>query len=184
MFSEPTFDGFRLSLSEKSRLVYCNQKPESWSEKIDCVKYSNEKIDIDVKFCSGLNVVIGGSSSGKTLLVDSIWRKLSHTNFDDSHYNSFDVENLNVVNPSGIHPHYLGQNYIMKVVGDEEGHNIEVNAVNSYGVPMHIVYDATPTTGIENVGVATFDVEKKIDNGQLLIIRNGKVYNALGAQVK
>lgn len=125
MFSEPTFDGFRLSLSEKSRLVYCNQKPESWSEKIDCVKYSNEKIDIDVKFCSGLNVVIGGSSSGKTLLVDSIWRKLSHTNFDDSHYNSFDVENLNVVNPSGIHPHYLGQNYIMKVVGDEEGHNIE-----------------------------------------------------------
>lgn len=58
-------------------------------------------------------------------MVDSIWRKLSHTSFEDSHYNSFDVEHLNVINPSGMHPHYLGQNYIMKVVGDDEGHNIE-----------------------------------------------------------
>ena len=125
MFAEPTFEGFRLSLSEESRLVYCSQKPESWSENIDCVKYSNEKLDIDVKFCSGLNVVIGGSSSGKTLLVDSVWRKLSHISFEDSHYKNFNVENLNIVNPSGIHPHYLGQNYIMKVVGDDDGHNIE-----------------------------------------------------------
>lgn len=61
---------------------------------------------------------------------------------------------------------------------------IEVNAVNSYGVPMHIVYDATPTTGIENVGTTMLDVEKKIENGQLIIIRNGKAYNAQGAQVK
>lgn len=125
MFAETTFEGFRLSLSEKSRLIYCTQKPESWSENIDCVKYANDKLDIDIKFSSGLNVVIGGSSSGKTLLVDSIWRKLSHTSFEDSHYNSFDVEHLNVINPSGMHPHYLGQNYIMKVVGDDEGHNIE-----------------------------------------------------------
>jgi hypothetical protein len=28
------------------------------------------------------------------------------------------------------------------------------------------------------------DTEKQIVDGQLLIIRNGKVYNALGAQVK
>ena len=28
------------------------------------------------------------------------------------------------------------------------------------------------------------DVEKKIENGQLIIIRNGKVFNAQGAQVK
>ena len=125
MFSEPTFEGFRLSLSEKSRLVYSSQKPESWSENIEYVKFCNEKLDIDVKFCTGLNVVIGGSSSGKTLLVDSIWRKLSHTSFEDSHYKSFEVENINITNPSGIRPHYLGQNYIMKVVGDDDGHNIE-----------------------------------------------------------
>ena len=125
MFSEPTFEGFRLSLSEKSRLVYCQQKPESWSENIDCVKYSNDKIDIDVKFGSGLNVVIGGSSSGKTLLVDSVWRKLAQESFENSHYKGFGVENLNIVNPSGMCPHYLGQNYIMKVVGGDEEYNIE-----------------------------------------------------------
>lgn len=61
---------------------------------------------------------------------------------------------------------------------------IEVNAVNSYGVPMHIVYNGTATSNVENIGAVTFDVEKKINNGQLFIIRNGKVYNALGAQVK
>ena len=61
---------------------------------------------------------------------------------------------------------------------------IEVNAVNSYGVPMHIVYDAAPTTGVENVDATMLDVEKKIENGQLRIIRNGKAYNAQGAQVK
>jgi hypothetical protein len=49
---------------------------------------------------------------------------------------------------------------------------------------MHIVYDATPTTSIENVGAEMMDTEKKIENGQLLIIRNGKGYNALGAKVK
>lgn len=125
MFSEPTFEGFRLSLSEKTRLVYSQQKPESWSENIDCVKYSNEKLDIDVHFSSGLNVVIGGSSSGKTLLVDSIWRKLAHENFETSHYKEFGVENINIINPSGMRPHYLSQNYIMQVVGDDDGHNIE-----------------------------------------------------------
>ena len=73
-------------------------------------------LDIDVQFSSGLNVVIGGSSSGKTLLVDSIWRKLSKKSFENSDYKDFDVENINVVNPSEMTPHYLGQNYIMSKV--------------------------------------------------------------------
>jgi len=125
MFSQPTFEGFRLSLSEKSRLIYSQTKPESWSEKIESVKYKNEILDIDVQFSSGLNVVIGGSSSGKTLLVDSIWRKLSKKSFEDSNYKDFDVENINVVNPSEMTPHYLGQNYIMKVIGNDSEQGIE-----------------------------------------------------------
>lgn len=125
MFSQPTFEGFRLSLSEKSRLIYSQTKPESWSEKIESVKYKNELLDIDVQFSSGLNVVIGGSSSGKTLLVDSIWRKLSKKSFENSDYKDFDVENINVVNPSEMTPHYLGQNYIMKVIGNDSEQGIE-----------------------------------------------------------
>lgn len=125
MFSEPTFEGFRLSLSEKSRIVYAKEKPESWSENIESVKYKNEYLDIDVEFSSGLNVVIGGSSSGKTLLVDSINRKLTDNNFEDSDYRDFGVENISLDNPSGLQPHYLSQNYIMKVVGNDSGNHIE-----------------------------------------------------------
>ena len=125
MFSEPTFEGFRLSLSERSRIVYTKDKPESWSENIERVKYKNEFLDIDVEFSSGLNVVIGGSSSGKTLLVDSISRKLTDNNFEDSDYRDFGVENIHLDNPSGLHPHYLSQNYIMKVVGNDAENHIE-----------------------------------------------------------
>lgn len=125
MFAQPTFEGFRLSLSEKSRLVYANIKPNSWSEKIKSVKYKNEKLDIDVEFSSGLNVIIGGSSSGKTLLVDSIARKLAQDSFEDSYYKDFGVENINISNPSNMRPHYLNQNYIMKVVGDDSEQGIE-----------------------------------------------------------
>ena len=60
---------------------------------------------------------------------------------------------------------------------------IEINAVNSYDVPIHIVYDAS-ATGIENVTAETVNTEKVIQNGQLLIIRNGKAYNAIGTRVK
>ena len=125
MLADPTFDGLRLSLSERSRLVYSQNKPDSWSENIDSVRYTNEKLDIDVTFSSGLNVVIGGSSSGKTLLVDSLWRKLANDDFENSNYKVFGVANLNIVNPSGIRPHYLNQNYIMKVVSDDNQHNLE-----------------------------------------------------------
>ena len=125
MFSEATFEGFRLSLSEKSRIIYAKNKPESWSENIESVKYKNEYLDIDVEFSSGLNVVIGGSSSGKTLLVDSINRKLTDNNFEDSDYRDFGVENIHLDNPSGLHPHYLSQNYIMKVVGNDTENHIE-----------------------------------------------------------
>lgn len=125
MFANPTFEGLRLSLSEKSRLVYQQEKPNSWAEYIEQVKYSNDKIDIDVNLSSGLNVVIGGSSSGKTLLVDSIWRKLSNSSFEDSHYSAFDIDKINIVNPSNIQPHYLHQNYIMQIVSDDTEHKIE-----------------------------------------------------------
>ena len=63
---------------------------------------------------------------------------------------------------------------------------VEVNAVNSYDVPIHIVYDASAgTTAIEDIQTeGVVDVQKKVVDGQLLIIRNGKAYNAVGVQVK
>ena len=61
---------------------------------------------------------------------------------------------------------------------------VEINAVNSYDVPVHLVYDAS-ATGLENIQVSGIvEAQKMIVDGQLVIIRNGKAYNALGAIVK
>jgi hypothetical protein len=61
---------------------------------------------------------------------------------------------------------------------------VEINAVNSYDVPVHLVYDAS-VTGLENLEVNDVVATKKmIVDGQLVIIRNGKAYNAMGAIVK
>ena len=61
---------------------------------------------------------------------------------------------------------------------------VEINAVNSYDVPVHLVYDAS-ATGLENIQVSGIvEAQKMIVDGQLVIIRNGKAYNAMGAIVK
>ena len=60
---------------------------------------------------------------------------------------------------------------------------LEINALNSCDIPVHIVYGPA-TTSIENIGTSVVDAEKQIMDGQLLIIRNGKAYNAQGVQVK
>lgn len=125
MFAEPTFDGLRLSLSEKTRFLYSEHKPSSWSEYIKSVSLKNDEIDIDINLSPGLNVIIGGSSSGKTLLVDSIYRKLCGMTFGDSKYNQFNVSNIDVYNPSSTQPHFLPQNYIIKLIDPESEKGIE-----------------------------------------------------------
>jgi len=128
MLAQPTFEGLRLSLSESSRLIYSKTKPELWSENIKAVKLKKENIEIDITLTQGLNVVIGGSSSGKTLLVDSIYRKIIN-DFSESNYVHYEVDKLSIENPSGVTPHYLSQNYIMSVVNeatDDKIDNIEI----------------------------------------------------------
>ena len=61
--------------------------------------------------------------------------------------------------------------------------SFEINALNSCGIPVHIVYNATGT-GVENINVNQDGVKKQLIDGQLVIIRDGKAYNAIGAQVK
>lgn len=123
MYALPTFNGLRLSLSEKSRLVYSDQKPSLWSEHIKQVKLINETIDIDVSLTPGLNVVIGGSSSGKTLFVDSINNKIKG-DFTESNYLDYSVDQLYVENPANVTPHYLSQNYIMSIVNNDSDNDI------------------------------------------------------------
>ena len=58
-----------------------------------------------------------------------------------------------------------------------------INAINSYDQEVKITYDGT-TTGVENINVNVEGIRKQIVDGQLVIIRDGKAYNAQGAQVK
>lgn len=77
MLAKPTFNGLRLSLSEQSRLIYSEDKPKIWSKILSQLSIVKTMCEIDVELTSGLNVIIGGSSSGKTLLVDSIVKQLA-----------------------------------------------------------------------------------------------------------
>ncbi len=122
MLAEPTFDGLRIALSDSTRFIYSENKPRDWERSISNANLCNDEINIDVKFTAGLNVIIGASSSGKTLLVDSINRKLNNIAFDSesdnpSLYNDkFGVSNLEVGCSTGVKPYYIHQNYISGVI--------------------------------------------------------------------
>lgn len=62
---------------------------------------------------------------------------------------------------------------------------MDVNAVNSYDLPVILHYDAsqTPVENVEGDKVATGG-EKHVENGQLFIKHNGMIYNVTGARVK
>ena len=61
--------------------------------------------------------------------------------------------------------------------------SFEIDALNSYDVPVHIVYEAS-TSDVENIISMQINSQKQMTNGQLLIIRNGNTYNMMGAQIK
>ena len=75
----------------------------------------------------------------------------------------------------------------VEVSKDEEGNaHLEVNAVNSYGVEVHIVYDGTPIdTSVENTHSQSpmTHSQKLLRNGQLLIQRAGETFTILGTRI-
>ncbi len=69
------------------------------------------------------------------------------------------------------------------LVENVAGHlKVTIDALNSYDVPAHIVYEATATS-VENVVVEN-NASKVIENNQLFIIKDGVKYNVLGSVVK
>lgn len=83
-----------------------------------------------------------------------------------------------------IVPLWLLVDGTVEVTKDEDGNPyLEVNAVNSYDVPVHIVYDGTPTnTALSDTRYPISDTRKILRNGQLLLIRNGETYTILGTR--
>ena len=129
MLADASFDGLRLSLSEESRLFYNCTPPQKWTQTFGKIKLNNEKIEINVNMMPRLNVVIGGSSSGKTLFVDSLV-KGTNKNFNESKYKDFKVENIEIENPTNVTPYYISQNFIMTIIQDSEGNLGKIPIIN------------------------------------------------------
>jgi hypothetical protein len=146
MLALPTFNGLRLSLSEASRLQY-GKKPDSWAEYIQRVELQNEYTDIDVFLAPGLNVVIGGSSSGKSLFVDSVYRQIVGDFSSSVYITPYSVRDVKVTNPGGQHPHYLDQNYISRVCDPK---NTEYNIENISILKSLFPSDAEERQAISN----------------------------------
>ena len=62
---------------------------------------------------------------------------------------------------------------------------VEVDAVNSYDVPVKLHYLGPIITGVEDIQTGgNVGVEKRIIDGQLIIVRNGEEYSVTGQQLK
>ena len=68
-------------------------------------------------------------------------------------------------------------------VRNNNGHlYMEINALNTYDIPVHIIYDeAGGQTAVENATVDAIGTKKILQDGHLLIHRNGSTYNILGS---
>ena len=151
MFAQPTFDGLRLSLSESTRLVASHEKPIPRSDYIGHVELQNEHIDVNVNLTEGLNVVIGGSSSGKTLFVDSLYRNI-HQDFEGSKYiERYGVENMIVENTSGMTPYYISQNFIAENISDNNEKSIDKIEILRNIFPADDEINRSITTGLNKL---------------------------------
>jgi hypothetical protein len=61
--------------------------------------------------------------------------------------------------------------------------SIDVDAYNSYDLPVKLHFTAG-STAVEDITTDNTNISKRIINGQLVIIRNGQMYDATGALVK
>lgn len=59
---------------------------------------------------------------------------------------------------------------------------IDVDAINSHDIPVKLHYNAA-ATAVEDITAGNTNTFKRIINGQLVIIRNGEIYNVTGAKL-
>lgn len=121
VFAEPSFDGLRMALSENTRLYYSTEPPEGFVRTIPSIEHieiHRNNIDIDVELSPGLNVIIGGSSTGKTLLLEAIARRSGILDDGESHdfYDKFGIDGIELRRNDQTSPYYINQSYISKVV--------------------------------------------------------------------
>lgn len=130
MYAKPSYSGLRLALSESTRLSYGAEPKENACEFIQQIYLKNDFVDIDIALTHGLNVIIGGSSSGKTMLVDMIYRSLNG-NFESSKYNKFSIEDVKINYAAQMVPHYINQNFIVNIFQDKDKNIGDIDIINN-----------------------------------------------------
>lgn len=116
MYASPDFRGLKLALSEDSRLEYAINPTMDDYNIIKSIKLKNEKIDIDVELAQGLNVIIGESSSGKSLFVDSVYNRITNKIEDCEYEEDFKISDMKIEDELGAEPYYIEQNFIAKAI--------------------------------------------------------------------
>ena len=116
MYASPDFRGLKLALSEDSRLEYAINPTMDDYNIIKSIKLKNKKIDIDVELTQGLNVIIGESSSGKSLFVDSVYNRITNKIEDCEYEEDFKISDMKIEDELGAEPYYIEQNFIAKAI--------------------------------------------------------------------
>ena len=72
---------------------------------------------------------------------------------------------------------------VATVKNDNGKLQLTIDAINSYDLPVKISYHGS-ITPVDNVEVESNTVQKRIIDGQLVILKNGKTYTIMGAEMK
>lgn len=134
---------------------------------------SNVPADSDITLPVGVYPINASWKSGTTLACSGIL-----PDGPAPSYVCF-VDEEGYLDPEGLYCLIDGTVTIENINGKMK---VEVDALNSYDVPVKLHYNAAGTA-VENVTTDEATVVKRLINGQLFIQRGGKTFNAQGAQV-
>ena len=134
----------------------------------------NVPADSDITLPAGVYPINASWKSGTTLACSGIL-----PDGPAPSYVCF-VDEEGYLDPEGLYCLIDGTVTIENIDGKMK---VEVDALNSYDVPVKLHYNAAGTA-VENVTTDEATVVKRLVNGQLFIQRGGKTFNAQGAQVK
>ena len=161
------------SVDEYGTIIYFSVIAEDSTDMMDVIFFA-DKADENIIIPVGKYTIDGSEKSGTVLANPGI----RNGQLAPSFYAK--------LNQGGLETLYMLVKGSAEVSKNESGKlHVEINALNSNNLPVRIVYDdTTPAAAVENIKPEKSNVEKRIKDGQLYIIRNGKMFNVLGAGVK
>ena len=154
-------------------IIYFSIEAADTSDVVDMIFFA-DKADEKLTLPVGTYAINNSQASGSVLANQGLMNGSIYPSF----YATLTEGKLNTL--------YMFVDGTVEVSHNDLGNlHVEINALNSYERPIHIVYDDNTTpSAVENVQTEQTTVRKQIKDNQLYILRNGEVFNVMGAQVK